>query len=233
MEPAAVLSSVDRTGQGADGSCVASADKWGIPMCDSGNTEDLVRRMNDGDDDARDKLIAHVNKRLLKLTEVMMRNYPSLWKVEQPDDVWQEASLRLIKALKSVTPTSALHFMNLATLQISRELRELARHYRGRCGQKPIELTNQQANPDREGPLENLADPTREPLSLEGWADFHAFVEELPDKEREVFRLRYYYGAKRDEIAETLGIDPKSVDRRWQRALRFLYERIGDDGLTD
>ena len=68
---------------------------------------DLLR---DGDPAGQGKLIDHACERLRKLTRKMLRGYPVVRRWEQTDDVFQDAMLRLYKALVDVTPESLRHF---------------------------------------------------------------------------------------------------------------------------
>jgi RNA polymerase sigma factor (sigma-70 family) len=49
-----------------------------------------------------------------------------------------------------------------------------------------------------------------------GRSAFHAAVEQLPDAEREVVELTFYHGLTQPEIAELLGVDERTVRRRWR-----------------
>ena len=53
---------------------------------------------------------------------------------EQTDDVVQNALVRLRRALETTSPESVRSFVNLAAVQIRRELIDLARHYHGPNG---------------------------------------------------------------------------------------------------
>jgi RNA polymerase sigma-70 factor (ECF subfamily) len=54
-------------------------------------------------------------------------------------------------------------------------------------------------------------------------------IESLPADEREAFDLRIQ-GLTYAEAAELLGVAPKTVQRRLDRGLRLLTERLGDLG---
>ena len=53
-------------------------------------------------------------------------------------------------------------------------------------------------------------------------------IEALPERMREVFSLKRDAGLTYREIAEVLGISPKTVDAHMTRALTRLRERLGD-----
>src|SRR4051794_18750830 len=88
-------------------------------------------RHRGGDPDACGELIALARDRLVALTRVMLRDYARVRRWEQTDDVLQNALIRLDRALRTVAPASARDFYGLATLQVRRELIDMARRH---CG---------------------------------------------------------------------------------------------------
>jgi RNA polymerase sigma-70 factor (ECF subfamily) len=188
---------------------------------------DLLRA---GDDRGRRELINHASDRLQKLTRRMLKGYPQVRRWEQTDDVLQNALLRLYRALAEVRPESLRHFYNLAALQIRRELLDLSKHYFGPEGEAAKHQTNGGEGTDGDHrPLEGRADDTDEPETLEGWTEFHAQVEALPELEREVFNLLWYEGLSQPETAEVLHTSLRTVKRRWQAARLLLYQALHGD----
>ena len=55
-------------------------------------------------------------------------------------------------------------------------------------------------------------------------------IDGLPEDEREAFDLVRFQGLTYDEAAELLGVVPRTVQRRLDRGLRLLTERLGDLG---
>jgi RNA polymerase sigma factor (sigma-70 family) len=64
---------------------------------------------------------------------------------------------------------------------------------------------------------------------LEGWSEFHAQVERLPEPEREVFSLIWYQGLNQKEVQEVLGVSLRTIKRRWQTARLLLYDTLHGD----
>ena len=190
-------------------------------MASPGNTTTKLQHwldlMRNGNDQARTELCGHACERLRILTRKMLRCYPLVRRWEQTDDVLQNSMLRLFRALAEVTPDSLRHFYNLATLQIRRELLDLARHHAHDDGQGE-ENSAEQADHD-------------EPPGLAEWSDFHRQVETLPDDEREVFALVWYHDLTLAEAAGVLGVSVRTVIRRWQAArIRLQRGMQEDDG---
>jgi RNA polymerase sigma-70 factor (ECF subfamily) len=59
-----------------------------------------------------------------------------------------------------------------------------------------------------------------------------AAIDGLPEDEREAFDLVRIQGLTYDEAAGLLGVVPRTVQRRLDRGLRLLTERLGDLGPT-
>jgi RNA polymerase sigma factor (sigma-70 family) len=198
----------------------------------SGRTSELVDLLRLGDEEARNRLLAHVRNRLRLLTNRMLRSYPNVRRWEQTDDVLQNALIRLCRALEATTPESARHFYNLAALQIRRELIDLARRLSGPQGPGANHHTDRasKATDDEGGVLDRHAVAVDEPDSLEEWTNFHEKVDLLPDEEREVFGLLWYEDLTQEEAASVLAISLRTVKRRWQSARIKLEEALRSSG---
>ncbi len=169
----------------------------------------------------------------------MLNRYPRLRNWEESGDVAQNALLRMRRALEQVQPASCREFFGLATVQISRELLDLTRHYYGR------KKADGPAGAPDDGPGGRVAgaiaqgmqgdggsdyfqgDPTDDeaddPLKLAAWREFHEAVQKLPAGEREVFELLWYQGLTQEEAAELLACDRSTVKRRWRGARTSLH----------
>jgi RNA polymerase sigma-70 factor (ECF subfamily) len=185
-------------------------------------------RLRAGDESARDELLAIACGRLTRLARRMLRRYPGVQRWEQTDDVFQNAAERLCRALKDVKPASVRSFLNLAAVQIRRELIDLARHYEGPEGPGRLHAgrleSESAARPP--GPHDPGTD-TDDPARLADWTEFHAQIEALPDAEREVFDLLWYQGLPQGEAAALLGVTERVVRYRWRAAREHLHQRLG------
>src|ERR1700694_2240596 len=88
-----------------------------------------LERMRDGDAAARDELLRPVCGRLERLTRKMLKAYPTVQRWEDTGDVFQNATMRLLRSLQEVRPDSTRAFFGLAAEQLRRELLGLARHH--------------------------------------------------------------------------------------------------------
>jgi len=136
----------------------------------------------------------------------------------ETDDVLNNALLRLHRALATVKPKSARDFFKFATVEIRRELRDLARHYFGPEGIGSHHLTDGTASGGDGQPRYEVGQTTYNPEKLFDWTLFHEKVDTLPEREQEVFKYHWYGDLKFVQIAELLEIDRKEVSKLWASA---------------
>jgi RNA polymerase sigma-70 factor (ECF subfamily) len=187
-----------------------------------------IDRLRAGDQAAREELIATACQRLERLTRKMLRDYPRVQRWEQTGDVMQNATMRLYRALETVTPQTVADFFRLASLNIRRELLDLVKHYYGPEGLGKNHVTvPPKADTSRGGPgrLE-MMDTTGEPGQLALWSEFHQQVEKLPEEERAVVDLLWYQGLTQAEAGAILKVHERTVKRRWQSARLKLHEAL-------
>jgi RNA polymerase sigma-70 factor (ECF subfamily) len=182
-------------------------------------------RLRAGDVSARDELLRIACDRLGRLARKMLRGYPGVGRWEQTDDVLQNAAIRLYRALEEIQPASVRSFINLAAVQLRRELIDLARHYDGPEG-PGRHHASRDGSAVPAGPAD-AADDTSDPARLAAWTEFHEQVAALPDAEREVFDLLWYQGLSQAEAAALLGVTERVVKYRWRLARLRLHERLG------
>lgn len=152
---------------------------------------------------------------------LLHRSYPRLALPPlslQADELLGAVVERLLKALREARPGSVREFFALAGQHMRWELNDLAR----RLDQRPatVEL--------REGMVPAPAS-SDSGLSPDGRRMLEA-IDSLPEDEREAFDLVRIQGLTHGEAAEVLGVATKTVQRRLDRGLRLLTERLGDLG---
>ncbi len=158
--------------------------------------------------------------RLQRLCATLLhRDYPRLTRSPlhlQTDELLSAVVERLLKALRQARPRTVREFFALAGQHMRWELNDLAR----RLDNQPVATTLP------EGGLPTL--PSSDAgLSPEGRRILET-IDGLPDEEREAFDLVRIQGLTYAEAAELLGVAPKTVQRRLDRGLRLLTERLGD-----
>lgn len=84
------------------------------------------------------------------------------------------------------------------------------------------------------GVLEGLSEPEDAPQEREHlrW-DLDSMINHLPERHRELLRMRYLLGHSPNEVAEMLGYCPSSVRKLASRCLARLSEQADSDKLPD
>lgn len=185
---------------------------------DSSEISLWLDRLSAGDLAARDRIIEITSGRLRVLASRMLSRFPLVRRWDDTDDVFQNAIMRLHRALAEVQPDSPRAIMALAATQLHRELIDLARRYRGPMSFEANHATQIPDRPDASeppGPIDRAATADE---SLDRWSAFHDVIERLPTDQREVFHLVWYLGADQKTIARLLGCSERTVKSRWRAA---------------
>lgn len=183
-----------------------------------------------GDAAACEEAVGIVATRMRHFAHRMLRSFRSVRRWDDTDDIVQNAAIRFLRALQEVTPESASHLVNLATLQIRREIFDLARKHRG-----PESLaSNHQSNSvlvegDAVLHVEAAGDPHATAESIDRWTAFHEAASRLPPEERRIFELAWFLGADQAEVARHIGCSVRTVKRRWEEIKVFLRDACGDE----
>ncbi len=208
------------------------ANEYDCSMSDSGDnnaahlTERLLAKANAGDKASREQLFRHSCDRLERLARKMLNDFPNVRRWEQTTDVFQNAAIRMMRALEDVKPESTRHFFSLAATQIRRELIDLARHYGGANGEAHSFDSHKQQMPGDDQTVFEPAAATDAPDRLASWTELHGHIAELPNGDREVCELLWYQGLTQPEAAELLGMPLRTLKRRWQRVRITLYDKM-------
>jgi RNA polymerase sigma factor (sigma-70 family) len=190
--------------------------------------QSCIDRVRAGDASAHDELLAHAAERLFRLTRKMLPDFPGVRRWEQTDDVRQNATLRLCRALGDVQLLTVADFFRLAAAQMRRELIDLASRYSGAqgLGANHASIAGTGMAPGAAPGLKPDV-TTHDPDRLAGWTDFHREIEALPTVEREAFDLLFYQGLSQFEAAALLDVSERTMKRRWQAARLRLVQALG------
>ncbi|MEI7684818.1 MAG: sigma-70 family RNA polymerase sigma factor [Planctomycetota bacterium] len=164
-------------------------------------------------------MIQRSQDRLHRLARKMLRCDPRVARWEQTDDLLQASLVRLHRSLDSVQPATVQAFIGLAATHMRRELTDLARHHFGPHGDAKHHFSDGDRENDGSGhPLHEPASPGDGPSTLAEWETFHEKVKELIAEEREVFDFVYYQELSQEETAICLGVNERTIQRRWRSA---------------
>jgi RNA polymerase sigma-70 factor (ECF subfamily) len=183
-------------------------------------------RVKAGDPKALDVLLKRVASRLERLANKMLLRFPRVARWTEKDDVLQNASLRLIRALEDVRPVSMRAFYGLASTQIRRELLDMTKSLYGPEGAAAHHVSFDPNDSDARRKVEPAL--PQDELELDRWCHFHEEVDNLPSEEREVVGLIFYHGWKQVEVADLFGVNLRTVQRWWKAALKRLRDVLSD-----
>jgi len=180
-------------------------------------------RLAAGDLAARDRILELASGRLRILARRMLARFPQVRRWDDTDDVFQNAALRLHRALGELRPESPRSIMALAATALHRELIDLARRHAGPMSFAANHATSARGStndsfgssgvPGTPADAAGSADET-----LDRWTLFHDAIAGLPGELREVFHLVWYLGADQKTIARLLDCSERTVKTRWREA---------------
>lgn len=150
---------------------------------------------------------------------MLFRRYPRLTRPPlnlQSEEMLSAVVERLLKAMREVHPETPRQFFALANRHMRWELNDLARR---------LDQQTQAFGLHEDAvPAPQTSDSVLGPDAIR----MLEAIEKLPDEEREVFDLVRIQGFTQSEVAELIGVSPKTVQRRLNRGLLILSEQLSD-----
>jgi RNA polymerase sigma-70 factor (ECF subfamily) len=173
----------------------------------------------------RDLMARAAHRLHLLCGTLLYRSYPRLTRPPlnlQSDEMLSAVVERLLKAMRAARPQNVRQFFALANMHMRWELNDLARRLDERT--PAVELQDAVAQPPPDSAISAVGANTRRIM---------AAIDQLPEEEREVFSLVRIQGMAQTEVAGVLGVSTKTVQRRLNRSLLLLMEKLGDLKPTD
>jgi RNA polymerase sigma factor (sigma-70 family) len=171
--------------------------------------EPIIRELIDG----------AVRRLHLLCQSLLVRSYPRLTRPPlnlQTEEMLSAVVDRLLKAMQEVRPTTVRQFFALANQHMRWELNDLAR----RLDSQGVAIgSRQELVPAPESSGSQLTQNAARMLTA---------IDALPEEEREVFDLVRIQGMPHTEAAGVLNISTKTVQRRLNRGLMMLANKLRD-----
>jgi RNA polymerase sigma factor (sigma-70 family) len=159
--------------------------------------------------------------RMMFLASRLLESAPLVHRHEATDDLVQNASLRLVEALKATPIDSDRHLLNLAAKKVREEFIDTLRRLSGPRSPVRHQATNSGRGPDGERidlAAQAVAPEMTSATESDRWQRFHAAVGGLPEDEQEVFHMAWYVGAEQKDIAAACCCSESTVKRLWKAA---------------
>jgi RNA polymerase sigma factor (TIGR02999 family) len=187
----------------------------------SSHVAHVMRQISSGDPAAAGNLLPLVYDQLRALAQQRMMQ-------ERPGHTLQATALVHEAFLKLVGPreipwTGQAHFYAAAAEAMRRILIDHARtRHREKRGGKGARV------------LLNVLDFANSENSEQILALDEALcrLEQQEPEVGEIVRLRFFAGLSVDQVAELLGVSPRTIDRRWKFARVWLFRELQSDGST-
>ena len=175
---------------------------------------ELLARWREGDDQAFEDLVPQIYDELRRLARAQLRRDGAA--TIQPTELVAEAYLKLVGGAQ-VDWHGRAHFFSIAARTMRRLLvdRYRARNA-ARRGSNPTHVTLE----------DGLAGGSQRQLELDHLDDALNELARLSPRQAEIVTLRFFGGLRGDEIAEVLGVSPRTVKREWSVARRWLYREL-------
>jgi len=182
---------------------------------ESSEITQILNDWNDGDEDAKERLLKFVYDDLKRQARYLMARERSDHTL-QPTALVHEAYLKLGDGAKVVWKDRA-HFYGFASNLMRQILVDHARvHAAAKRGSNPIHFSTD----DIDIPVHERAS------SILAIDEVLNHLAELDERQAKIVEMRFFGGMTNGEIAETLDIGERTVGREWQTAKIWLYREL-------
>lgn len=194
--------------------------------CNLSEIQRCIEKYNQGDDSARNSLLTFAYNRFCALARNQLQwNFPRLKTIHSSQSFLQEMVLKLLSAFDQTNFNTAEEFLGYSSKVLRSTFLDAARVVSQHPEIVGLELVEQAEHGQREGPYQ-VPPNTWEPEKLARWTEFHRQVDSLPEEERIVVDLYFYQELTQEQTADCLGIDVKTMRKRWRSATRKLGDYL-------
>jgi RNA polymerase sigma-70 factor (ECF subfamily) len=185
------------------------------------NTKQKAQTM---DEQVVQELTEHAYKRLCDLVSRQLGSMPTVRKFENTGDVLHTVIVKILEKQIANPPDTPLDYFK----EVSRGIRHhLIDELRKIVGRRKAGSSGEDSLPARNraslfGSGADVAihaiNNTFNPQRIQMWAEFHESVEELPEEQKSVVDLLFYFELTQTQAAKTLKISRDQVSRHWRQA---------------
>lgn len=186
------------------------------------NDSALIRQYRAGDRSAMSRLIERHSNRVRNYIRMMVKD------TSLTEDIFQDTFIKAVRVIDEGRYCDNGKFLSWV-LRIAHN--QVIDHFRNQRQSKTVSEADK--GYDVLGTL-RFAEPTIEDtlVSEQTERDIRALVEQLPDEQREVVRLRYFAGLSFKEIADQTGVSINTALGRMRYALINLRKLIKEKNLV-
>jgi RNA polymerase sigma-70 factor (ECF subfamily) len=190
-------------------------------MPDASTFEEWCRRLRESDREAFAQVFEAMHDSLFRYVRSITKDEAAA------RDVTQDVFVKLWEARSSLDPNQSLEAY-LYRIARNRAYNH-QRNKRTRSDKEDDVREDSTAQPAQPVTPDEAVDAEMLDDRLEEWID------ELPDRQREALSLSRFEGLSHDEVAEVMGISPRTVNNHIVRALKTLREHVHayEPGLLD
>lgn len=182
---------------------------------ESADITQILQDWNDGDEDAKDRLLPFVYDELKRQAHILMSR-ERLNHTLQPTALVHEAFMKL-EEQSGIDWKNRNHFYGIASRLMRQILVDHARlHAADKRGNNPIHFSID----DVQIPIEERAS------SILVIDEALQKLAKFDEQQAKVVEMRFFGGMTDDEIAESLNISRRTVGREWQSARLWLFREL-------
>lgn len=186
------------------------------------NDSALLRQYREGDRSAMSRLIERHSRRVRNYIRMMVKDH------DLTEDIFQETFIKAVRVIDEGRYCDNGKFLSWV-LRIAHN--QVIDHFRNQRQNKTVNESDK--GYDVLGTL-RFAEPTIEDalVSDQIERDIRGLIEELPDEQREVVRMRYFGGMSFKEIADQTGVSINTALGRMRYALINLRKMIKEKNMV-
>jgi len=177
----------------------------------------LVMRARNGDHEAFGELVNRHQRRVW----MVCRQYVG---VDEADALAQDSLVKAFTGIRKFDGQAAFSTW-LTRIAINTCLDQLRRRRRERVVDEPVD-DDQKSGPALQV-VDTQAGPEEASMQKQAMASLGARERDLPPRQREIFRLRFYAEMELEEIADALGVHVGTVKTQLHRAVHRLRQELG------